>query len=86
MILEMRGGGLLQCACAFGLELQIQLVEPPPKPFHTCCTSAPVASHRAEMALMEEILWARKALAVSLASSADQRFAVRMRSVGIQCA
>lgn len=52
---------------------------------HTCCTSAPVASHSAEMELMEEILCARKALAVSLDSSADHRLAHRMRSSGIQC-
>lgn len=52
---------------------------------HTCCTSAPVASHRAEMELMDEILCARKALAVSLDSSADHRLAHRIRSSGIQC-
>ena len=52
---------------------------------HTCWTSAPVASHSAEMELMEEILCARKALAVSLDSSADHRLAHRMRSSGIQC-
>ena len=51
----------------------------------TCCTSAPVASQSAEMELMEEMRCARKALAVSLDSSADHRLAFRMRSVGIQC-
>ena len=35
---------------------------------------ASVASHRAEMAFMEEIRWAKKALAVSLESSEDQSF------------
>ena len=51
----------------------------------TCCTSAPVASHNAEMELMEEMRCARKALAVSLDSSADHRLAHRIRSSGIQC-
>ena len=51
----------------------------------TCCTSAPVASQSAEMLLMEEMRCARKALAVSLDSSALQRFAVRMRSAGTHC-
>mmetsp|Transcript_23465 Transcript_23465/g.64691 ORF Transcript_23465/g.64691 Transcript_23465/m.64691 type:complete len:230 (+) Transcript_23465:1092-1781(+) len=50
----------------------------------TCCTLAPEASQRALMELMEEMRCARKALAVSLASSADHRLAVRMRSTGIQ--
>ena len=52
----------------------------------TCVTSAPVASHRADMALMEEMRWARKALAASLESSADQRLAVMICSLGTQLA
>mmetsp|Transcript_8269 Transcript_8269/g.28399 ORF Transcript_8269/g.28399 Transcript_8269/m.28399 type:complete len:251 (+) Transcript_8269:821-1573(+) len=45
-------------------------------------TSAPVFSQRAEMELMEEILWARKAFAASLASSEDHRLLVRICSSG----
>ena len=56
----------------------------PPLAPPTCCTSAPVVSHSAEMALMDEMRCARKALAVSLASSADHRLAVSTRSDGIQ--
>ena len=52
---------------------------------HTCWTSAPVASHSAEIELIEEIRCARNALAVSLDSSADHRLAHKMRSSGIQC-
>ncbi len=52
----------------------------------TSPTSASVASHSAEMALMELTRCARKALAVSLESSADQTLLVRIRSRGIQFA
>ena len=38
----------------------------------TCSGSQPVASHRAEIELIEEMRWARKALATSLESSEDQ--------------
>ena len=55
-------------------------------PQHTCATSAPVASHKAEMELTEEMRYARKALAVSLESSADQRLVQMMRSRGTQWA
>ena len=37
----------------------------------TSDTSAPVTSHSAEMELIDEMRWARKAFAVSLDSSAD---------------
>ena len=50
----------------------------------TSSTSAPVASHRAEMELMEEMRWARKALATSFDNSDDHRLVVMMRSRGIQ--
>ena len=50
----------------------------------TSVTSAPVASHRAETALMEEIRWARKALATSLESSEDHRLVVSSFSRGTQ--
>ena len=50
----------------------------------TSSTSASVASQRAEMALMLEIRWARKALATSLESSEDQRLVVITRSRGTQ--
>ena len=40
----------------------------------------------AEMVLMDEMRWASMALAVSLASSADQRFVSKMRSSGTQWA
>jgi hypothetical protein len=46
----------------------------------TSRTSAPVASQRAAMLLIEEIRWARKALAVSLESSLLQRLVRRIRS------
>ena len=52
----------------------------------TSDTSASVASHSAEMELMEETRCARKALATSLDSSEDQRFVVKIRSRGTQCA
>ena len=52
----------------------------------TSSTSAPVASQRAEMELIEEIRCARKALATSLESSDDHRLVVRMRSRGTQWA
>mmetsp|Transcript_11865 Transcript_11865/g.36901 ORF Transcript_11865/g.36901 Transcript_11865/m.36901 type:complete len:414 (-) Transcript_11865:231-1472(-) len=52
----------------------------------TSSTSAPVASHTAEMALMDEMRWARKALAVSFESSDDHTRVVRMRSRGTQLA
>ena len=48
----------------------------------TSSTSAPVASQRPAMALMDETRWARKALAASLVSSADQTLVVRIRSRG----
>ena len=57
-----------------------------PMAWATSPTSASVASHRAEMLLMELTRWARKALAVSLESSLDHRFVVRMRSRGTQAA
>jgi hypothetical protein len=50
----------------------------------TSSTSAPVASHRAEIELIEEIRCARKAFATSLESSDDQRFVVMIRSRGTQ--
>jgi hypothetical protein len=37
------------------------------------------------MELIDEIRWARKALAVNLDSSLLHRFVSRMRSLGIQC-
>ena len=50
----------------------------------TSSTSAPVASQSAEMALIEEMRCARKALATSFDSSLDQTLVVRMRSRGTQ--
>ncbi len=50
----------------------------------TSSTSAPVASHRAEIELIEEMRWARKALATSFESSEDQRLVVMIRSRGTQ--
>mmetsp|Transcript_71380 Transcript_71380/g.118614 ORF Transcript_71380/g.118614 Transcript_71380/m.118614 type:complete len:318 (+) Transcript_71380:458-1411(+) len=47
-------------------------------------TSAPVASQSADIELIDEIRWARKAFAVSLESSALQRFVVSTRAVGTQ--
>src|SRR3954464_15859362 len=57
-----------------------------PIAFATSSTSAPVASHNAEIELIDEIRCARNALATSLDSSDDQRFVVMMRSRGTQCA
>ena len=50
----------------------------------TSCTSAPVASQKAAMLLIELIRWARKELAVSLLSSLLQRLVRRIRSAGTQ--
>lgn len=52
----------------------------------TSSTSAPVASHSAEMELMLLMRCARNALATSLDSSDDHRFDVMMRSRGTHCA
>ena len=52
----------------------------------TSSTSASVASQRAEILLMEEILCARKALATSFDNSEDQRLVVKIRSRGTHCA
>ena len=49
----------------------------------TSSTSACVTSQSCEIALIEEIRCARKALATSLDSSEDQRFVVIMRSLEI---
>lgn len=49
-------------------------------------TLAPVASQRAEMELIDDTRWARKALATSLDSSEDHRLVVRICSGGTQCA
>ena len=50
----------------------------------TSSMSAPVASQSAETALMEDTRWARKALATSFDSSADQSPVVSTRSAGTQ--
>ena len=50
----------------------------------TSSTLAPVASQSAEIALIEEIRWARNALAVSLDNSEDQRLVVIIFSRGTQ--
>jgi hypothetical protein len=55
-----------------------------PMALATSSTSAPVASHRAEIELIDEIRCARKALATSFESSDDQRLVVMMRSRGTQ--
>ena len=47
----------------------------------TSSTSAPVASQSAEIALMLDIRWARKALAVNLDNSEDQRLVVIILSL-----
>ena len=52
----------------------------------TSPTSASVFSHRAEMLLIEEILWARNALATSFDSSELQTLPVRILSPGTQWA
>ena len=59
-------------ACRNGLPILLSM----PMACATSCTSAPVVSHSAEMELMEEMRWARKALAVSLDSSDDHRLVV----------
>src|SRR5438876_12015957 len=50
----------------------------------TSSTSAPVASHRAEIELIDEIRCARKALATSFESSDDQMLLQRIFSRGTQ--
>ena len=52
----------------------------------TSSTSASVFSHSAEMALIDEMRWARKAFAISLESSPLQRLESMMRSRGTQLA
>ena len=47
-------------------------------------TLAPVASHRADIELMEETRWARNAFATSLDSSDDHKFVVIICSLGTQ--
>ena len=56
--------------------------ESPPIARATSSTSAPVASQRAETELIEEMRWARKALATSFESYEDQRLVRRIRSRG----
>lgn len=56
-----------------------------PTAWATSFTSAPVASQMAEMALMEEILCARKALAASFDNSELQVLVVIILSRGTQC-
>ncbi|WVZ24134.1 hypothetical protein V8G54_002678 [Vigna mungo] len=62
------------------------ILESVPMEWDTCATSAPVASHSADMAFTEEILCARKALAASFESSADHKFVHRIFSSGTQFA
>ena len=57
-----------------------------PMAYATSSTSASVFSHSAEMLLMDEMRWARKALAVSFESSALHTFDSMMRSRGTQLA
>src|SRR6056297_1642438 len=52
----------------------------------TSFTSASVASHNAEIELIDETRWAKNALAVNLDNSLLQRFVVNNRSRGTQCA
>ena len=58
--------------------------ESTPIAYATSDTSAPVASHSAEIELIDEMRCARKAFAVSLESSADHRLVVRTCWVGTQ--
>mmetsp|Transcript_7708 Transcript_7708/g.28116 ORF Transcript_7708/g.28116 Transcript_7708/m.28116 type:complete len:237 (+) Transcript_7708:677-1387(+) len=62
------------------------ILESFPSAYATWDTSAPVASHSADMELMEEILCARNAFAASFESSADHKFAVMILSCGTQFA
>ncbi len=57
-----------------------------PIAYATSSTSASVTSHSAEIELIDEMRWARNALAVSFDSSALQRFDWMMRSRGTQLA
>ena len=52
----------------------------------TSSTSAPVASQSSEMELMEDTRCAKNAFAVSLLSSEDQRFVVKIFSSGTHAA
>ena len=56
--------------------------ESEPMALATSSTSASVASHSAEIALMEEIRCAKKALAVSFESSEDHTLVVSIFSFG----
>ena len=52
----------------------------------TSSTSAPVTSHSADTALIDEMRCASSALATSFDSSLDHTFVVRIRSRGTQFA
>src|SRR5271154_4150265 len=60
------------------------ILESRPIALATSSTSAPVASHRAEIELIDEIRCARNAFATSFESSEDQRLVVMIRSRGTQ--
>ena len=51
----------------------------------TSATLASVFSHNAEMALIEETRWAKKALATSFDNSEDHTFVCKIFSLGNQC-
>ena len=62
----------------------LPILESRPTVFATSETSAPTASQTADIALMEEILWARKAFAANFDTSLDQVFILMILSLGIQ--
>ena len=57
-----------------------------PNALATSSTLAPVASHNAEMELIEDILWAKNAFAVSLDNSEDHTLVVKILCLGIHLA
>ena len=57
-----------------------------PQALEISLMSAPVASHRAEMELTEDTLWANIALATNFDNSEDHKFVVRIFSRGTQFA
>lgn len=62
------------------------ILESVPMAFDTSVISAPTCSQRAESELIDDTLWAKKALAASLASSALHRFINRIFSLGTHLA
>ena len=60
----------------------LPILESIPIAFDTSSISAPVFSQSSDRELIEDILWAKKALAVNFESSDDHKFVVRIFFLG----